>query len=155
MVLLGGCYLHHSRDLKLITVIAGKCEGVAVSPAMSHWQRSLQVSTAFVSAAWHCFFYSRAFFDRICRILCRISRGQNGLCRETVFSLCRLILFVSPLRIRLQNTKQSGYVVTHDGLGGRSDVAQMSFRMLFKSRAISSFQETSLLSRCTPLEKGG
>ena len=98
---------------------------------------------AFVSAAWQCFFYSRVFFDCV---LCNVSLGQNGLSGGRVFSLCLLILFFSPLPIRLQNKESNlGIWSPLTAFGCRSDFVQMSFRTSFRSPGISK----------RPLEKGG
>ena len=123
-------------------------KGVTVSPAISKWQQwqlanaasSLQPGIAFSTLE-----HSLTFcFPK--------SLGLLGL---WVFSLCLLILILplSPLPIRLQN-KESNL-----GTWSRMtafDVVQMSFRCRFGCRSDPwVFQETSLLSRCRPVEKGG
>ena len=102
--------------------------GVTLSPAIGKWRPSLQMLLSSLQPGI-VFSYSRAFFFAF---FCKISRDG-----ETVFSLCLLILHVSPLPICLQN-KESNLGIWSPMTG--LDVVQMSFRMSFRSRGISKKQ---------------
>ena len=137
-------FITHEIDLKWVVK---KHEGSDTFTC--NWQMAaIFANAAFISAAWYCFFYSRAFFDCFSW---KVSRGQDGLCRKTVFSLCLLILLSFPFPSTFaKQSKQfgpNGHMVTYGGCGCRSDVVSDVVHITW------DFQATSLLWTCRPLEK--
>ena len=112
-------------------------------------------NAAFVSAAWDCFFYPRLEHSLVVFSAKSLVPGQNGLCGETVFSLCLLILLF-PLYPYICKIRKAIWAYGHlwriwMSFRCHSDVVQMSFgsRGIFK-------RQVYLLSRCKHLEmKGG
>ena len=81
-------------------------------------------------------------------VFCKVSRGQNGLCGETMFSLCVLTLFF-PFTYTSYTFAKQGKPYGH--------LWQVWMSFMCRSDVVSDvvqitwdFQETSLLSRCRP-----
>ena len=93
-------------------------------------------NAAFVSAAWHCFFCSNE--PSLIVFFCKVSRGQNGLCEKTVFSLCLLILrfftFTYTFAKHAKQGKQVGHMTPWSPMTGL-DVVQISFKRRFRCRS--------------------
>ena len=93
-------------------------KGVTVSPAISKWQQWQLANAAFVSAAWHCFFYSRAFFDFL---FSKVSRPVGAMSVQPLPSDSDSA-FIPFTYMFAKQGKQFGHMVTYDGFGCRSDV---------------------------------
>ena len=112
-------------------------KGVTVSPAISKWQQWQLANAAFVSAAWHCFFYSRAFFDFL---FSKVSRPVGAMSVQPLPSDSDSA-FIPFTYMFAKQGKQFGHMVTYDGFGCRSDMFRCRFGCCSDPWV---FQETSL-----------